>query len=214
MLPLNKKLRKRLHRTIALAQDILVMEVYEAFPSAVIHGGTAIWRCYGSNRFSEDIDVYLPEKLEEANFERLLDGLRERTFSIEKFKKTENSMFSKFSFSDTFVRLEAVFKDVKSSVLKRFEMVDGNYMLINTLMPEEMIKEKILAYIERKKIRDLYDIFFLSKIAKRDKIKKDLLKAVGDFEKPIDEGELKTLIIFGSIPKADYILKEVKEWAK
>jgi predicted nucleotidyltransferase component of viral defense system len=38
------------------------MKMYEKFPNAVIHGRTAIWRCYGSNRFSEDVDVYLQLK--------------------------------------------------------------------------------------------------------------------------------------------------------
>jgi hypothetical protein len=53
ILPLVKKLKKKIHRAIALAQDIIVLEIYEKSPSAVIHGGTAIWRCYGSNRFQK-----------------------------------------------------------------------------------------------------------------------------------------------------------------
>ena len=62
VLPLHHKLKKKIHKTIALAQDILVMKMYEKFPNAIIHGETAIWRCYGSNRFSEDVDVYLQPK--------------------------------------------------------------------------------------------------------------------------------------------------------
>jgi predicted nucleotidyltransferase component of viral defense system len=68
-LPIDKKLKKKIHKTVALAQDILVLELYDKFPSAVIHGGTAIWRCYGSNRFSEEIDVYLPVALKATNFQ-------------------------------------------------------------------------------------------------------------------------------------------------
>jgi len=68
MLPIDKKLKKRTHKIVALAQDILVMELYNSFTNAIIHGGTAIWRCYGSNRFSEDVDVYLPFSAKIINF--------------------------------------------------------------------------------------------------------------------------------------------------
>jgi predicted nucleotidyltransferase component of viral defense system len=61
-IPLYHKLKKKIHKTIALAQDILIIKMYEKFANAVIRGGTTIWRCYGSNRFSEDVDVYLPLK--------------------------------------------------------------------------------------------------------------------------------------------------------
>lgn len=213
MLPLNRKLKKRLHKAIALAQDIMIMEVYDMFPSAVIHGGTAIWRCYGSNRFSEDVDVYLPEGLEMTYFKKFVEALKDKDFSVAKFKKTENAIFSKFSFSDSIVRFEAIFKDVKDYVIRRYEMIDGNFMLVNTLMPEKIVEEKILTYVERRKARDLYDIFFLSNLVKRNEIKSELLKAIENFEKPLDEKELKTLIIYGSIPTADTLLNEVKAWA-
>ncbi|MEM1546291.1 MAG: nucleotidyl transferase AbiEii/AbiGii toxin family protein [Candidatus Methanomethylicia archaeon] len=52
------------------------MEIYNSFPEAVIHGGTAIWRCYGSNRFSEDVDVYLPLTVKMVNIENFLNNLR------------------------------------------------------------------------------------------------------------------------------------------
>ena len=68
MIPINLKLKRKMHKDIAYAQDLIVEEIYNFFPKAVIHGGTAIWRCYNGNRFSEDIDVYIKkdrEKIEE-----------------------------------------------------------------------------------------------------------------------------------------------------
>jgi len=192
---------------------MMVMEVYDIFPTAVVHGGTAIWRCYGSNRFSEYVDVYLPKRLKMADFEKFVEALKEKDFSVEKLKKTENAIFSKFSFSDSIVRFEAIFKDVKDYVSRRYEMIDGNFMLVNTLTSENIVEEKILTYVERRKARDLYDIFFLSNLVKRNEIKSELLKAIENFEKPVDEKELKTLIIYGSIPTADTLLNEVKAWA-
>ncbi|MBU3958073.1 MAG: nucleotidyl transferase AbiEii/AbiGii toxin family protein, partial [Nanoarchaeota archaeon] len=58
-IPLQLKLKKKSHREIARLQDVVVDMMYRIFPKAVLHGGTAIWRCYKGNRFSEDIDVYI-----------------------------------------------------------------------------------------------------------------------------------------------------------
>jgi predicted nucleotidyltransferase component of viral defense system len=214
-LPIDKKLKKKIHKTIALTQDILVLELYDRFPSTVIHGGTAIWRCYGSNRFSEDIDIYLPLTLKNANFQEFLDSLKRKGFIIQKFKKTNNSIFAKFSYYDAIIRFEAVFKNVKNFVTKRFEMSDGTFILVKTLKPEEIIKEKVLAYLKRRKVRDLYDIFFLLRfVEKKEEVGKVLNQLIKNFQKPIDEKELKVLIISGSIPTVEEMAEEVSKWVR
>lgn len=60
-IPLNLKLKRKIQKDIAYAQDIIIEELYTFFSTAVLHGGTAIWRCYNGNRFSEDIDFYIPQ---------------------------------------------------------------------------------------------------------------------------------------------------------
>ncbi len=43
---------------LAELQDEVIDIIYDRFePDAVLYGGTAVWRCYGGNRFSEDIDI-------------------------------------------------------------------------------------------------------------------------------------------------------------
>jgi predicted nucleotidyltransferase component of viral defense system len=215
VLPIDKKLKKRVHKNIALAQDILVMEIYNNFPAAVIHGGTALWRCYGSNRFSEDVDLYLPLAIKEKGLEEFLDNLRSKGFTVEKFKRTNNSIFAKFFYLDSVIRFEAVFKNIKNFVTKHFEMSDGTFILVNTLKPGDMIIEKISAYTKRRKVRDFYDIFFLLRfVEEKGEIKKPLARLAGEFKKPEDEKELKTLIISGSIPTFEKMLEEVKAWAR
>lgn len=215
ILPIDKKLKKRIHKIVALAQDILIMEVYNNFPAAVIHGGTAIWRCYGSNRFSEDVDFYLPLAVKNTNTENFLEDLKRKGFTIEKFKKTNNSIFAKFLYSNAVIRYEVVFKKIENFVTRSFEMNDGSFILVNTLPAVEMIKEKISAYIKRKKIRDLYDIFFLLRFVEdKEKIKNDLVKLVEGFKKPTDEKELKALIISGSVPTLDSMLEVIERWVR
>ena len=73
MIPLILKLKKSSQKEIAKAQDLIVEEIYKIFDKAIIHGGTSIWRCYNGNRFSEDIDMYIPKEISKINdlFENL-----------------------------------------------------------------------------------------------------------------------------------------------
>ena len=160
-IPLILKLKKTKHKEIALAQDILIEELYNFFNDAILHGGTAIWRCYGGNRFSEDIDVYLRKELKKIN--SFFDTLRRKGFSIKKEKISRNSLFSVLEFKKSIIRFEALFKKVKG-VLAEYQTADGNVITVLTLTPETLVIEKINAYLKRRKIRDLYDVFYLSLI--------------------------------------------------
>ncbi len=208
MIPLILKINKESHKKIAKAQDIIVETLYEVFNSAVIHGGTAIWRCYKGNRFSEDIDVYLPKNSEKINL--LFDKLEKKGFVTEKKKITDNGIYSNLRLNDTFVRLEALFKKVSGS-LKEYETVDGNFIAVYTLNPEQFIEEKIDTYLNRLKVRDLYDIFFLLRyIQNKNLIKGKLNKLAANFKKPLDEKDLKILILEGLVPDTEKMIQYIK----
>lgn len=207
MIPVILKLKKTVHKEIAKAQDIIIEELYVSFEKAVLHGGTSIWRCYNGNRFSEDIDVYLPRDVKKIN--TLFEKLKERGFNITKKKIGKVSLFSILQLNRTVVRFEAIFKKVKGS-LKEYENAESNFITVYTLTPEELIREKVSAYLKRLKIRDLYDVFFLLRYIKnKDKIKGELKKLINNFKMPIDEKELKVLIIEGIVPNVDEILKYI-----
>ncbi len=208
MMPLILKLKKQAHRDIARAQDSIVEALYKVFDDAVLHGGTAIWRCYNGNRFSEDIDVYIPKNLEKLN--AVFDHLMNKGFVIEKKKIGENSLFSVLHLNRVVVRFEALFKKHNESILKEYTKADGNLITVYTLNPEELLKEKACAYSKRRKIRDLYDVMFLLKYADKKHVQKEIKKLVREFEKPVDEKELKTLIIEGLVPDAEKMLDYIK----
>lgn len=211
-IPLEKRLKKAAHKKLAFAQDLIIGIIYTHFPRAVVHGGTAIWRCYNGNRFSEDIDVYVSKKSNEDKiFDNFLISLKSRGFVVKKFKRTANSIFSKFELSGVEIRFEAVFRDIKNFLVKPFELADGTFANVYTLSPEDLLLEKSLAYKSRKKIRDLYDIWFLSNLVDVTKIKQHLDFSV---EEPKDYGSLKALIIFGAIPSIKDLVEGVSLWAK
>jgi hypothetical protein len=71
------------------------------------------------------------------------------------------------------------------------------------------------AYLGRKKIRDLYDIFFLLRYVKEiEEVKPKLKKLLQHFEDPTDEKDLKTLILVGIIPTKNDILEYINQWLK
>ena len=137
-IPLAVTLKKHVHKTTAQAQDILVSEVYSAVPKAILHGGTAIWRCYQGTRFSEDVDFYHPP-LDSATLKSLLKGLERKGLEAQKAKRTSNALFAKFSYEGAVVRYEAVYKRVRNEVLRPYELFDGNYAMVRTLSPEALI---------------------------------------------------------------------------
>jgi len=211
-IPITLKLKRKLHKDIAYAQDLVLKELYKVFPKAIIHGGTAIWRCYHGNRFSEDIDIYIPKN--NKKIEELFENLKKIGFNTIKKRIKENSLYSTLSFNNTIIRLEAIFKK-ENIILKEYEDSEGILLNVYTLTPEKIIKEKIETYTKRKKIRDLYDIFFLLRYVKEEnEIKKSLKNLITNFKQPEDEENLKTIIISGPIPSSKEILQYIKRWAK
>lgn len=210
MIPLIIKLKKVMHKEIATAQDIIMEELYKVFDDAVIHGGTSIWRCYGGNRFSEDIDAYIPKSREKIKV--FFENLKRKGFVIKKEKVTERSIYSNMAFNRVDVRFEATFKKI-SGVLKEYEKADGTYITVYTLSPEELINEKVSAYLGRRKVRDIYDIFFLLRYVKR---KENVSSAIGLLVKnarmPVDEEELKILILEGIVPTTEKMISYIKQW--
>ena len=111
MIPLIARLKKGSHREVARAQDLIVREMVNIIGDSVLHGGTAIWRCYNGNRFSEDIDAYLKKDI--GKIEIFFKKLETIGFKIEKKKIGENSIYSNLIINRTAVRFEALFKSVK-----------------------------------------------------------------------------------------------------
>lgn len=208
VIPITLKLKKASHKAIAFAQDIIVEQMYNFFPHVVLHGGTAIWRCYQGNRFSEDVDVYLDSR---EGVDEFFDALKAKGFALVKKRVKENSIYSALEFNRETVRFEAVFKKIDNHLLKEYETAEGLFINVYTLSAEDLIKEKAAAYRKRKKIRDLYDVFFLLRHVKE---KIDL-----NFEelaqvKPTDEENLKVLVISGPIPSVQDMLRYIESWAK
>ena len=212
-IPLAVRLKRESHRKIAYAQDLVLEQVYKSFNNAVLHGGTAIWRCFSGKRFSEDLDFYLENSKEKIN--SVFDNLEKIGFKIVKKKVSDTSVYSELEFDRVRVRLEAIFKKV-SGILSDYENSEGNTISIYSLSAEDFIKEKIETYLKRKKIRDLWDIYFLIKELKDiSRIKKELSRLVKIYTPPIDEDNLKLIILEGITPTSREMFDYIRiKWEK
>ncbi|MEM3556069.1 MAG: nucleotidyl transferase AbiEii/AbiGii toxin family protein [Candidatus Micrarchaeia archaeon] len=196
-IPLSKRLRKRAHQEVALLQDELVEMMYAAFQQErpVLHGGTAIWRCYKGNRFSEDLDFYAREK---KNFRELF--FREaaaRGLEVTKYKQTSNVIFAKVSNGSAEVRLEINTTKTVSGIVAEYEKVNGWRMDVLTLSPEELIREKMSAYETRRMARDIYDIYHLSRFVGEVRGMREFLRKA---KPPVDEKNLRAVVYSGVAP--------------
>jgi len=206
-IPLQTKLKREIHRKIAYAQDLIVKEVYSVFDKAVLHGGTAIWRCYNGKRFSEDLDFYFPN--DRKKIEVLFENLKKVGFEIKKRKISVNSLYSELELNRLLVRLEATFQKI-SGVICDYEMSDGNILAIYSLTPEIFLSEKSRTYLKRFKVRDLWDVFFLLKIIENPRAVKEIGNLIKNYKKPIDEEDLKVILLEGIIPSADEMIDYIK----
>lgn len=89
-------------------------------------------------------------------------------------------------------------------------MLDGTFMNVRTLQPEDLVLEKISAYENRRKIRDIYDVYFLLKCVENvEKIKPSLGAFLQKFRPPADSAELKAIVIVGAVPTVEEMLNSI-----
>ncbi|MEK6941058.1 MAG: nucleotidyl transferase AbiEii/AbiGii toxin family protein [Nanoarchaeota archaeon] len=208
-LPLSLWIKKETQRKIAQAQDIIVEEVYAIFEKAILHGGTAIWRCYAGKRFSEDIDFYFPKNKEKID--SIFQSLTNKGFQVLKKKISETSVYSELLFERTSVRLEATFLK-KEAIITDYETLNGRIIAVYSLTPEMFVIEKAHAYLKRFKIRDLWDIFFLLHLIKNNHIvKKELEHLIKNYKNPIDEADLKIIIFEGIVPSSQEMFRYITQ---
>ncbi len=73
-----------------------------------------------------------------------------------------------------------------------------------------MIKEKVAAYLSRRAIKDLYDIFVLVHISDLNETKYDISKLISNIEYPSDEKTLSQFIYDGPIPDYKLMIDYIK----
>lgn len=165
-------------------------------------GGTALHFLFGSFRFSEDLDftTLIPEEQIKILVEKTLKNLNRETakISFKKIKTLPNSYSGKLIENVPEFKFPLTIK-LDFSLREKSYYPDNNY--IETIFPispyphvahlkiEELMAEKIRAFIIRQKGRDLFDLWFL--LSKRIIINWDLVnKKMALYKKEITKAQL------------------------
>lgn len=218
-------------------QDLLLFYLFKKTNKFVFKGGTALYKIYGLPRFSEDLDFSIIEDISLEEAEKIIKEIAENNnyFRIKSIKKTKDSLLIKISCAGILTRYNTLRVDInfKNKLLRGFDVknyisdyIDINPFSLRVLKVEEIIAEKIHAILNRGKARDLYDLFFLLRIAKFDKElveeklkifemkleKKPLERSISNLEN-VWEKELRAFIL-DELPDfkiiRDFVLSKVK----
>lgn len=208
----------------AVLEDQALDLIVKNYGTFVLHGGTSIWRCYGGNRFSRDLDFYsnLPIS-EESVFQKAIHKLLiENGYSIreEKYNNKTQTLHVIFRGNDTTGKLDITFKSAKGHAVE-YLRVDGSKKIILALGPGELLTEKIDTYLNKyargtEEIHDLYDIIVLKD--KVGKPSKDMHKKIENFiteikdRPPKNENDLRQLILSGVTPNFKDMISILERW--
>ncbi len=129
-----------------------------------------------------------------------------------KLRIKDKSAYIKLSYGRIELSVELLFKHSEGTLLN-YETLEGRKLMVRGLDPETVIVEKVNAFLSRKKARDLYDIVHMLSFASRtEKVKNGLELLIENYERPMDEEELKATVIAGYAPGADEMLNSIRKW--
>jgi len=172
-------------------QHIFLINLYKMIGNELLFkGGTALQKCYGLNRFSEDLDFTL---IKDISIEKILNktirGMTLFGCESENKKSKEDEVSTVYQIrskgplydgtekSLSYIRIEISKRNDVFLVPVRNEVVpiyrDLPPYIASVMNPSEIMAEKIRAIMTRDRARDLYDLYFL--IRKKIDVDVDLI---------------------------------------
>lgn len=175
---------EKLHKKKALLKLIFV-------------GGTMLRLCYGLDRYSVDLDFWIYKKEERDKIFNDIKKIITENYAVKDIYNKHFTMLFEFK-SNKYPRalkieIKKEEKEIKPVKAIAYTPHSNIQVIVNTLSLDKMIEEKVNALIDRREIRDAYDVEFLLK--KGIKLNIDLKKAF----------EIKNVIL--GFKKTDYKVK-------
>jgi len=204
---------KPLQKANSMVVDRVIDALYSqnGIPDTTLHGGLAIWRCYGSARYSNDVDVYSEAEISKETLRTIFIP---HNIEILNYRDTGNVIFVKASSTvgrpDTSVELEIMRKPAEGMIVP-YRKTDGSKIEVVAISPEELVAEKISSYVDRGEMRDLYDINHLgTNVIGAKKLDSEtrmrIVNLLGIIRHPRDELELRKKVYSEKAPSYEQIL--------
>lgn len=157
-------------------QNIILFIIYQSYGNELVFkGGTALNKCYGLDRFSEDLDFTCQNKIDIKNLE---DGMKRFKLEFEnETKEYSNGLkitlrikgplyigmrhsLCKFIIDLSF-RENVMLKPEIRTIGRFLEEIPSFDVFV--MQEKEILAEKARAIVSRNKARDVYDFWFLLK---------------------------------------------------
>lgn len=178
-----------------IKQEQFELEVLERLNSKkflnylVFGGGSMLRLCFGLNRFSVDLDFWIIKDIDtDKLFNDLRDylsGFYELTDSANKFYTSLFEIRSKDYPRRLKIEIRKETKKIKTEQVIAYSKYSNMQVFLKVVSLQEIMKAKIAAFLERKEIRDIFDIEFLLKkgisIDESSENLKKILKGIDSF---------------------------------
>lgn len=133
----------------------------------VFGGGTMLRLCYGLNRFSADLDFWT---IKEFNINKLYNDLKEYFEQLYTLTDYQNKFYtllyeikSKNYPRSLKVEIRKEVKKIETEKAIAYSPYSNIQVLVTVVALKEMMTSKIKSFLERREIRDAFDIEFLLK---------------------------------------------------
>lgn len=153
----------------------------------IFTGGTMLRLCYGLNRYSLDLDFWFYKKVDMENyFRKLKDYLANYYFIRDAENKFYTMLFeikSKNFPRNLKIKIRKKLETVRTELSIAYSKYSNIQVMVRTLCLDEVMKSKIRAFLDRKEIRDVFDIEFLLKKGIELKVEKEeIIKLLGNIK--------------------------------
>lgn len=211
-LPISGLLKRRIELETAQLEDDVISMLAGITDRMALHGGTAIWRCYGGKRFSTGIGLYVWDPDFKESF---ISTAGKIGVEVPKFRE-KGVTFIHVRKNNTEINVEPRNME-KEAILMPYERIDGSKMNMLVMSPEDLVLEKIEAYTDRRAYKDLYDItILLNSIKYPNKIRAALLHFTKSIPKPDEDvqslAEFRATVYAGVIPTYEKMGGFISRW--
>ncbi len=154
-----------------IKQERFELEVLDKFKTAklldkiIFTGGSMLRLCYGLNRYSVDLDFWILKNVDQNKLYEELSICLSKYYTLKdaanKFYTLLFELKSKDYPRSLKVEIRKERKEVQIERSIAYSIYSNNQVFINSVSLPDMMKAKICAFLDRKEIRDVFDIEFL-----------------------------------------------------
>jgi predicted nucleotidyltransferase component of viral defense system len=182
---LSKKLQININNIVREYWEMFILDgLYSSTlgTNLIFKGGTALRLIYNSPRFSEDLDFSLLNKINFNDFKKIVGDIisKQPELSIKEIYSKRNTYFVLIKFKQEYL---TKILSIKIEISKRKLLLkkDTDFKLSTASSPttnlkpllgvftlQRLFEEKKTALSSRKKARDLFDIWFIGQLLKKE----------------------------------------------